>query len=134
MILPTRKFKNPRARHGFKGRTCSIISVGSYVPERVLSNGDLEKMVDTSDEWIYSRTGIKERRIAAQHEATSDLAAKAARVAMERAKVTTDQTTLASLLAPGYIFTANFFDRSGCVFGFYLCLGNCPAIHHVPHL
>jgi len=94
MILPTRKFKNPRARHGFKGRTCSIISVGSYVPERVLSNGDLEKMVDTSDEWIYSRTGIKERRIAAQHEATSDLAAKAARVAMERAKVTPDQIDL----------------------------------------
>jgi 3-oxoacyl-[acyl-carrier-protein] synthase III len=94
MILPTRKFKNPRASHDFQGRTCSIISVGSYVPERILSNGDLEKMVDTSDEWIYTRTGIRERRIAAQHEATSDLAAKAARVAMERGKVTADQIDL----------------------------------------
>jgi len=94
MTLPARKFKNPRARHDFQGRTCSIISVGSYVPDRVLSNGDLEKMVDTSDEWIFTRTGIKERRIAAQHEATSDLAAKAARVAMERAKVTPDEIDL----------------------------------------
>jgi 3-oxoacyl-[acyl-carrier-protein] synthase III len=94
MMLPDRKFKNPRARHDFQGRTCSIISVGSYVPERVLSNSDLEKMVDTSHEWIFSRTGIKERRIAAQHEATSDLAAKAARVAMERGKVTPDQIDL----------------------------------------
>jgi 3-oxoacyl-[acyl-carrier-protein] synthase III len=94
MMLPARKFKNPRARHDFQGRTCSIISVGSYVPERVLSNADLEKMVDTSDEWIHSRTGIKERRIAAQHEATSDLAAKAACVAMERGKVSPDQIDL----------------------------------------
>jgi 3-oxoacyl-[acyl-carrier-protein] synthase III len=94
MMLPTRKFKNPRARHDFQGRTCSIISVGSYVPERVLSNADLEKMVDTSDEWIHSRTGIKERRIAAQHEATSDLATKAAFIAMERGKVTADQIDL----------------------------------------
>jgi 3-oxoacyl-[acyl-carrier-protein] synthase-3 len=91
MMLPARKFKNPRARHDFVGRTCSIISVGSYVPERILTNGDLEKMVDTSDEWIFSRTGIRERRIAAQHEATSDLAANAARLAMERGKITADQ-------------------------------------------
>jgi 3-oxoacyl-[acyl-carrier-protein] synthase-3 len=91
MMLPARKFKNPRARHDFLGRTCSIISVGSYVPERILTNGDLEKMVDTSDEWIFSRTGIRERRIAAQHEATSDLAANAARLAMERGKITADQ-------------------------------------------
>jgi len=94
MMLPARKFKNPRARHDFQGRTCSIISVGSYVPERVLTNADLEKMVDTSDEWIHSRTGIKERRIAAHHEVTSDLAAKAARVAMERGKVSPDQIDL----------------------------------------
>jgi 3-oxoacyl-[acyl-carrier-protein] synthase III len=87
MKLPVRKFKNPRARHDFQGRTCSIISVGSYVPERVLSNADLEKMVDTSNEWILTRTGIQERRIAAQHQATSDLAAKAARVALARAKI-----------------------------------------------
>jgi 3-oxoacyl-[acyl-carrier-protein] synthase-3 len=88
MTLPARKFKNPRARHDFLGRTCSIISVGSYVPERILTNADLEKMVDTTDEWILTRTGIKERRIAAQHQATSDLAVEAARLAMKRAKIT----------------------------------------------
>ncbi len=94
MKLPARKFTNPRARHNFEGRTCSIISVGSYVPDRVLSNADLEKMVDTTNEWIFSRTGIKERRIAAQHEATSDLAAKAARVAMTRARITASEIDL----------------------------------------
>jgi 3-oxoacyl-[acyl-carrier-protein] synthase-3 len=94
MKLPARKFKNPRARHNFEGQTCSIISVGSYVPERILSNADLEKMVDTTDEWILSRTGIKERRIAAHHQATSDLAAKAACLAMERAKISPGEIDL----------------------------------------
>jgi 3-oxoacyl-[acyl-carrier-protein] synthase-3 len=94
MKLPDRKFKNPRARHDFQGRTCSIISVGSYVPDRVLSNADLEHMVDTTDEWILTRTGIKERRIAAQHQATSDLAAKAACIAMERAKIAPEEIDL----------------------------------------
>ncbi|HEY3864304.1 MAG TPA: beta-ketoacyl-ACP synthase III [Verrucomicrobiae bacterium] len=94
MKLSSKKFKNPRARHNFQGRTCSILSVGSYVPDRVLSNADLEKMVDTSNEWIVTRTGIKERRISAQHQATSDLAAKAARVAMERAKVAPEEVDL----------------------------------------
>jgi 3-oxoacyl-[acyl-carrier-protein] synthase-3 len=88
------EFKNPRARHNFVGRTCSITGVGSYVPERVLSNGDLEKLVDTSDEWITSRTGIKERHIAAPDEFTSDLAVKAARRAMEMAGVTAEQVQL----------------------------------------
>ena len=59
------KFKNPRARYNFQGRTCSITGVGSYVPAKILTNADLEKMVDTSDDWITTRTGIKERRIAA---------------------------------------------------------------------
>lgn len=62
-----------------------IISVGSAVPETVLTNADLEKIVDTTDEWIRSMTGIVERRIAAKGEATSDYAAKAALVALERA-------------------------------------------------
>ena len=55
-----------------------IIGVGAYAPKRVLSNADLEKMVATSDEWIVQRTGIRERRIADETEATSDLAIKAA--------------------------------------------------------
>src|SRR5277367_5526766 len=88
------KFKNPRAKHDFQGRTCSITGVGSYVPEKILTNADLEKMVETSDEWITSRTGIKERRIAAKNEFTSDMAAKAAGRAMKMAGVTADQIDL----------------------------------------
>ncbi len=64
-----------------------IIGVGKYLPKKILTNRDLEKMVDTSDEWITTRTGIKERRIAAKHEATSDLALKAAQQALENAKL-----------------------------------------------
>src|ERR1017187_5274892 len=90
----TPKFKNPRAKYNFQGRTCSISGVGSYVPARILTNADLERMVDTSDEWITSRTGIKERRIAAKNEFTSDLAAQAALRAMQRAGVTAEQIDL----------------------------------------
>jgi 3-oxoacyl-[acyl-carrier-protein] synthase III len=88
------KFKNPRARFDFHGRTCSITGVGSYVPEKILTNADLEKMVDTSDEWIITRTGIKERRMAAKDEFTSDMAAKAAQRAMKMAGVTASQIDL----------------------------------------
>ncbi|HTQ49279.1 MAG TPA: beta-ketoacyl-ACP synthase III [Candidatus Acidoferrales bacterium] len=88
------KFKNPRARFNFQGRTCSITGVGSYVPARILTNADLEKIVDTSDEWITSRTGIKERRQAAKNEFTSDMAVKAAQRAMKMAGVTAEQIDL----------------------------------------
>src|SRR5215813_1660035 len=91
---PAAKFKNPRAEHDFVGRTCSITGVGSYVPTKVLTNADLEKMVDTTDEWITTRTGIKERHIAAENEFTSDLAAHAAKRAMEKAGVTASQIDL----------------------------------------
>jgi 3-oxoacyl-[acyl-carrier-protein] synthase-3 len=87
-------FTNPRASHNFIGRTCSITGVGSHVPERVLTNAELEKLVDTSDEWIISRTGIRERRLAAKDEFTSDLAVKAAQRAMKMAGVTADQIQL----------------------------------------
>ena len=88
------KFKNPRAKHNFQGRTCSITGVGSYVPAKILTNADLEKMVETSDEWIITRTGIKQRRLAAKDEFTSDLAAHAAQRAMKKAGVTADQIDL----------------------------------------
>jgi 3-oxoacyl-[acyl-carrier-protein] synthase-3 len=88
------KFKNPRARFNFQGRTCSISGVGSYVPAKILTNAELEKMVDTSDEWITTRTGIKERRIAAKNEFTSDMAVKAAQRAMKMAGVTAEQIDL----------------------------------------
>lgn len=67
--------------------SAGIISVGSAVPDKVLTNADLEKMVDTSDEWIRNMTGIQERHIAAEGEATSDYAVKAARTAIERAGI-----------------------------------------------
>ncbi len=85
----------PRSEHLHKPqRTVSIIGTGSYVPERIMSNGELEKMVDTSDEWITTRTGIKERRIAAEGECTSDMATAAARKAMEQAGVTAEELDL----------------------------------------
>lgn len=62
-----------------------ILATGAYSPEKVLSNFDLEKMVETSDEWITTRTGIKQRRIAASEQATSDLALGAAQKALEAA-------------------------------------------------
>lgn len=65
-----------------------IIGVGSYLPPKILRNADLEKMVDTSDEWIITRTGIKERRIAENDVATSDLAVEAAHKALAMAKLT----------------------------------------------
>ena len=76
---------NPRSHKTL--RTVSIVGTGSYVPEKVLTNEDLSRMVDTSDEWITTRTGIKERRIAAKDENTSDMAAKAALNAIEQAKI-----------------------------------------------
>lgn len=62
----------------------SFRSIGAYAPKKILSNSDLVKMVDTTDEWIVKRTGIKERRIASRYESTSDMGAMAARVAIER--------------------------------------------------
>jgi 3-oxoacyl-[acyl-carrier-protein] synthase III len=67
------------------GRPISITGLGCYVPDRVLTNHDLSEMVDTSDEWIVERTGIRERRIAAPDQALSDLALPAAHRALERA-------------------------------------------------
>ena len=64
-----------------------IIGVGEYLPARILTNKDLEKMVDTSDEWITTRTGIKQRRLVAKNEATSDLAIKAAKEALGNTKI-----------------------------------------------
>ena len=69
------------------GRTISITGLGCHVPERVLDNAELERLVDTSNEWIMERTGIRERRIAAPEEAMSDIALPACRRALENAGV-----------------------------------------------
>ncbi len=101
----------PQLRKVKSKRTVSIIGTGSYVPERVLTNADLEKMVDTNDEWIVTRTGIKERRIAADDESTSDLAAKAALAAMENAGITADEI---DLILVATVTPDMFFPSTAC--------------------
>ena len=96
-----------------------ITGVGAYAPKRVLTNADLEKMVATSDEWIVQRTGIRERRIADETEATSDLAIKAAQQALERANLVPEDIEFIALgtTTPDMIFpsTANIVQhRLGC--------------------
>src|SRR5512133_3286548 len=71
-----------------------IIGTGSYLPEKVLTNFDIEKFLDTSDEWIYTRTGIRARRVANPEDATSDLCKKACERAMEMAGVKADDIDL----------------------------------------
>jgi 3-oxoacyl-[acyl-carrier-protein] synthase III len=82
----------------------SLRSIGGYAPEKILSNADLEKMVDTTSEWIEKRTGIQERRIASNEEATSDLGVKAALIAIERAGIDKSEIDLiiCATLSPDY--------------------------------
>jgi 3-oxoacyl-[acyl-carrier-protein] synthase III len=91
-----------------KRRTVSIIGTGSYVPEKILTNEDLSKIVDTSDEWITTRTGIKQRRVAAKDEQTSDMATKAALNAMEQAKISAKDIDLilVATATPDMLFPA----------------------------
>lgn len=87
-------------------RKAKIIGIGSYLPEKILTNHDLEKMVDTSDEWIVSRTGMKERRIAEAGEFTSDMGIKASLKALQAAgRMAQDiDLILVATLTPDYIF------------------------------
>ena len=89
-------------------RTVSIVGTGSYVPDKVLTNDDLSKIVDTSDEWITTRTGIKERRIAADGEQTSDMATKATLKALEQAKIKPEEIDLilVATATPDMLFPA----------------------------
>ena len=75
-------------------KSVRIAGTGSYLPEKVLTNHDLEAMVETSDEWIASRTGIRERRIAAEGQFTSHLAAEAAKKALAQAGVAPQEVEL----------------------------------------
>lgn len=83
-----------------------IIGLGAYLPERVLTNSDLEKMVETSDEWITSRTGMKERRLAAEDEYTSDLGFEAAQRALKDSGLKADEIDLilVATITPDHIF------------------------------
>ncbi len=92
-------------------RTVSIIGTGSYVPEKVLTNQDLEKMVETSDEWIYSRTGMRERHIAAAGQATSDLGTGAAMAALADAGIEAGEL---DLLIVATLSPDMFFPSTAC--------------------
>ncbi len=83
-----------------------IVGTGSYVPEKVLTNADMEKLVDTNDQWIVERTGIRERHIAAPEEATSDLALRAAVRALESASLDAKDVELivVGTVTPDYPF------------------------------
>jgi len=102
--------RQPRSspRSGKSNRSVSIIGTGSYVPEKRLTNENLSKIVETSDDWITTRTGIKERRIAAKDENTSDMAARAALKAIEQAKISSEEIELilVATATPDMLFPA----------------------------
>jgi len=101
-----------------------IKGVGAYTPPHVLTNADLSKMVETSDEWIQSRTGIRERRIAAENETTSDMAAKAAADAMADAGVGPEDI---ELIIVGTVTPDMPFPNTACFVQQKLGLGKVPA-------
>ena len=93
------------------GLTASIIGTGSYAPDRVMTNADLEKLVETSDEWIHSRTGIRERRIAGIEQPTSDLATRAALAAIENAGIAAEEI---DLIICATVTPDMFFPNTAC--------------------
>jgi 3-oxoacyl-[acyl-carrier-protein] synthase-3 len=101
-----------------------ITGTGSYLPEKILTNAELEHMVETSDDWIVSRTGVRERRIAAEGENTVDLAERAVRPAMEAAGIDTQDIDLIVLATttPDQVFPA-----TACLLQRRLEIHGCPA-------
>jgi len=93
-------------------KNIGIIGLGKYVPKKVLKNHQLEKMVDTSDEWITTRTGIKERRVAGKHERTSHLAINAAKEALKKAKLAPSKV---ELIIVGTISPDSNFPAVACL-------------------
>jgi 3-oxoacyl-[acyl-carrier-protein] synthase-3 len=101
-----------------------IAGTGSYLPEKILTNADLERMVDTSDEWIVSRTGIRERHIAAEGEFTSDLALQAARRAIHAANI---EAQTIDLIIVATTTPDRIFPSVACLMQDKLGISNCPA-------
>ena len=101
-----------------------IVGTGSYLPEKVLTNADLEKMVDTNDEWIVSRSGIRERHIAADGETTGDLAFHAATRALEAAGLAGSDVELIVL---GTTTPDLIFPSTACLLQHRLGANGCPA-------
>jgi 3-oxoacyl-[acyl-carrier-protein] synthase-3 len=101
-----------------------IVGTGKYLPERILTNADLEKMVETTDEWIRSRTGIEHRHIAADDEATSDLAYKACLAALEDAGLVPNDI---DLVVVGTTTPDLIFPNVACLVQEKLKIKSCPA-------
>jgi len=101
-----------------------IAGTGRFLPERILTNADLEKMVDTTDEWIRTRTGVERRHIAAEDQTTSDLCIEAAQIAMEAAGVTADEV---DLIVVGTTSPDLIFPNVGTLVQHRLGIHGCPA-------
>ncbi len=101
-----------------------ITGTGSYLPDKVLTNADLEKMVDTSDTWIVERTGIRERRIARDGETTCDLAEQAARRALEHSGLGLDAV---ELIVVATTTADKVFPSTACLLQGRLGISGCPA-------
>lgn len=101
-----------------------IIGTGRYLPEKVLTNADLERMVDTSDEWIRSRSGIERRHLAVEGEGTTDLCEKASRAALEAAGVAPEEI---DLIVVGTTTPDQVFPNTGVLLQARLGIQGCPA-------
>lgn len=106
------------------GSYSRIVGTGAYLPAKILTNRDLERMVDTSDEWIYARTGIRQRHIAADDEQTSDLALAASRTALATARINAADLDLVvvATTTPDMVFPS-----TACILQAKLGAKNCPA-------
>lgn len=101
-----------------------ILGTGSYLPAQVRTNADLEKMVDTTDEWIFARTGIRERRVAAENEYTSDLAFEAAKNAIASAGIFKEEI---DLIIVATTTPDKIFPSTACILQQKLEIAGCPA-------
>ena len=101
-----------------------IAGTGRFLPERILTNADLEKMVDTTDEWIQTRTGVERRHVAAEDQTTSDLCVEAATIAMETAGATAEEI---DLIVVGTTSPDLIFPNVGTLVQQRLGIHGCPA-------
>ena len=101
-----------------------ITGTGGYLPKKVLKNKDLESLLDTTDEWIYTRTGIRQRHIAADNEFTCDLAEQAARIALDAAQRTPDEV---DLIVVATTTPDQVFPSTACLLQERLGIHGCPA-------
>ena len=101
-----------------------ITGTGIYLPSRILTNQDLEKLVDTSDEWIFSRTGIRERRIASETETSTWMGVQAAQQALAQAKI---QASDLDLILVATVTPDSFFPSAACRISAELGATGCPA-------